>query len=699
MSRSSSKTNHWTDAHAASHGTGSAGAQESRTPEDPWVNQIIGNYRLLKRIGEGATAIVYRATHLQLDRIYALKILHPMIATQPGMRDRFLREAKTAAQLEHENIIFINDFAIDATFGPYMVMEYLEGMTLKEVLEEQGILPLHRILAISLQVCNALSAAHNHGIIHRDLKPENIFLERREDGVERAKILDFGIARLAQSTSSITGDGKLIGTPLYMSPEQCRGQFPLSPASDIYSFGITLYEMLTGAPPFQSDSPHKLIIDHFLATPPDLDYSFPEELRQLQRELLAKEPEERPQSFAQLAVRLRESIEATQASNAPMYATLEEAPIPQAVLDAISVKMGPAASSQAAQGVLPPLQIQNTELYHPSVPDSHDSLTPPPGPYSLGGETATQEQLPSIRKRGRSGSFLSPRDKTSARVPNPHLQQQPVVVKRRETGSHVSPSHDPLINDLEQLFSTPSQEGDAPREVSLSSTAWDVASPLTPQPRSQPTYPPLQTTPLPRDKTRPGSGEHPFFQHPETSTPSTPTNPQALPSRVSQSPDLGAVRRTQAWSESDPIIELQKPKDTASNSLFQRPPTSPFKGNSSAPSLQAPATPPPPTERGPIPVIAPKQHRITGSHEQMTGMPPNASLTPEELEMALFNLDAATEIDLSQAPRRSRRRPGQPKSLYRTWWFWGLLLAGLGLSSYLVYLILSLPALPPILFV
>ncbi len=696
MSRSSSKTNNWTDAHAVSQGTGPAEAHEGRTPEDPWVHQIIGNYRLLKRIGEGATAIVYRASHIQLDRLYALKILHPMIATQPGMRERFLREAKTAAQLEHENIIFINDFAIDATFGPYMVMEYLEGMTLKEVLEAQGIIPLHRILAISLQVCNALSAAHNHGIIHRDLKPENIFLERREDGSERAKILDFGIARLAQSTSSITGDGKLIGTPLYMSPEQCRGQFPLSPASDIYSFGITLYEMLTGAPPFQSDSPHKLIIDHFLATPPNLDYSFPEELRQLQRELLAKEPEERPQSFAQLAVRLRESMEATQTSNAPMYATLEEAPIPQAVLDAISVKMGP-ASSVPAQGAMPPLPIQNTELYHPSVPDSRDSLTPPPGPYSHSGEMATQEQLPSIRKRGRSGSFLSPRDKTSVRVPNPH--QQPVVVKRRETGTHASPSHDPLIHDLEQLFSTPSQESDAPREVSLSSTAWDVASPRPPQPKAQPTYPPLQATPSPHSKARPNSDEHPFFQHPETSTPSTPTNPQTLPSRVSQTPALNAVRRTQAWSESDPIIELQKPKDTASNPLFQRPPTSPFTDHSSAPSLQAPATPHPPTERGPIPVIAPKQHRITGSHEQIPGMPPNASLTPEELEMALFNLDAATEIDLSQAPRRSRRRSGQPKSLYRTWWFWGLLLTGLGLSSYLVYLILSLPALPPLLFV
>ncbi|MEM1009494.1 MAG: serine/threonine-protein kinase, partial [Myxococcota bacterium] len=171
---------------------------------DHLLGQEIGSYRLVERLGEGATAVIYRAEHRRLNIPYAVKILHPLIASRKGMRERFLREAKAAGSLRHENVVFIADFDIAPNIGPYMVMEYLQGETLEAVLQREGALPLERIYPFTQQICSALSAAHEKGIIHRDLKPENIFLVPRKEGSHLVKILDFGIARLTQSSANLT---------------------------------------------------------------------------------------------------------------------------------------------------------------------------------------------------------------------------------------------------------------------------------------------------------------------------------------------------------------------------------------------------------------------------------------------------------------------------------------------------------------
>ncbi|MCK6512890.1 serine/threonine protein kinase, partial [Myxococcota bacterium] len=275
--------------------------------DDPLLGIELGSYRLVERLGEGASAVVYRAEHVRLGIPYAIKILHPIIASRQGMRERFLREAQAAGSLRHENVVFISDFAIDTKIGPYMVMEYLQGETLQAVLEREGALPIERARNIAKQICKALAVAHDTGIIHRDLKPENIFLLNRKGG-ETVKILDFGIARLAQHTHNLTGAGNIVGTPLYMSPEQCRGDGELSKSTDIYSFGVMLFQMLMGHTPFQGDHPQKLLIDHFLVPAPPLPASFPEPLRKLQAELLAKTPEERPPDMETVWRRLADAL-------------------------------------------------------------------------------------------------------------------------------------------------------------------------------------------------------------------------------------------------------------------------------------------------------------------------------------------------------------------------------------------------------
>jgi serine/threonine protein kinase len=363
-------------------------------PADKLIGYQIGNYRLQDQIGEGATAVVYRAQHVSLDRIYAVKILHPILVSRPGMRERFIREAKTAAQLNHENIIAINDFAIDPHLGPYMVMEFLEGQTLQYVIQTQGALPLARILPITLQICRGLSVAHKHGIIHRDLKPENIFLLPRE-GDELIKILDFGIARLTQNTAALTSDGKVIGTPLYMSPEQCQGQTDITPSTDIYSFGIMLFEMLMGHPPFLSDSPHKLIIDHFLADPPSLPPSFPDALRLLQSELLAKKPYNRPPNFEAVAHRLKLAMEPTSPGLSYDLETSREEIIPAHISSTTTPPPKPSVSAHTTTPPPKPGVSAHTTTPPPKSSVSTHTTTPPPRP-GVSAHTTTPPPRPSV---------------------------------------------------------------------------------------------------------------------------------------------------------------------------------------------------------------------------------------------------------------------------------------------------------------
>lgn len=269
----------------------------SGVANDPLLGREVGKYRLVERIGDGAYGEVYRVEHTRLGVSYAAKILHPSFHMQEKALKRFWREAQTTSRLKHENIVSVVDFDVDPQVGPYLVMELLEGETLGHVLREKGALPLLRVRFVAKPICMALQAAHEAGVIHRDLKPDNIFLVSRSNQ-ETVKVLDFGVARLTEGGSeALTGVGQTLGTPEYMSPEQCRGM-ALTPQSDVYCFGVLLFQMLTGHLPFDGTEPHQHMVNHLMTPPPELDASFSEPLRKLMLSLLAKTPEERPQGMA-----------------------------------------------------------------------------------------------------------------------------------------------------------------------------------------------------------------------------------------------------------------------------------------------------------------------------------------------------------------------------------------------------------------
>src|SRR5438105_12306150 len=266
------------------------------------VPQIIaGRFRIECEIGTGGMGTVYRAKHLGLDRPVAVKIIKPEYASDPDVADRFMREARTMARLRHPHAAMIFDAGNLPDGRHFIIMEYVEGQTLSETLESEGRFTPERAVRIASDICDVLAEAHQLGIIHRDLKPSNIMLNER--GV---CVLDFGVAKVlassADSTAShaSTGSGQIIGTPRYMSPEQCLGQ-RVGARSDLYSLGVLLYEMLTGRPPFIDPLPSAVLVKQATAPPPPLPRLRPEVSRSLAlavHTLLAKRPEDRPKTAA-----------------------------------------------------------------------------------------------------------------------------------------------------------------------------------------------------------------------------------------------------------------------------------------------------------------------------------------------------------------------------------------------------------------
>ena len=225
-------------------------------PVDPLIGYILDDkYRIEKRLGIGGMGTVYRARHLLIDRAVAIKVLNPRFVEDEAAQLRFRREARAAGRLQHANAVGVTDFGRTSDGYVYIVMELLEGRTLREVLAKEAPLDTARAVALMLQTAAAVAAAHDAGIIHRDLKPANIFIVQNSEVPAVVKVLDFGIAKLAaealddDDSKSLTLVGAMIGTPRYMSPEQCDG-VELTPAADVYSLGVILYEMLTGVVPF-----------------------------------------------------------------------------------------------------------------------------------------------------------------------------------------------------------------------------------------------------------------------------------------------------------------------------------------------------------------------------------------------------------------------------------------------------------------
>jgi serine/threonine protein kinase len=276
-------------------------------PIDPLIGRTLDEkYRLVERLGTGGMGTVYRATHLLIDRPVAIKVLNPRFVEDEEAQARFRREARAAGRLQHSNAVAVTDFGSTSDGFVYIVMELLEGRTLRDLLAREAPLDTARAVSIMLQTAAAVAAAHEAGIIHRDLKPANIFIVQRKDAPPFVKVLDFGIAKLADSLDdddpkTLTAVGVMIGTPKYMSPEQCDGG-PLTPASDVYSLGIILYEMLTGTTPFTGTSPLAIALKHSREEPrPPREWvvTIPPAIEALVLGALEKNPEDRPQNAAE----------------------------------------------------------------------------------------------------------------------------------------------------------------------------------------------------------------------------------------------------------------------------------------------------------------------------------------------------------------------------------------------------------------
>jgi len=236
------------------------------------INTTVGNYRVTKLLGEGGMGAVYLGEHPVIGRKVAIKVLHSALARDQDIVARFFNEARAIHLIAHPNIVEILDFGQTPDGQPYFIMEYLTGEALSELVA-RGPVSAPEVAVIAEQMCRALWAAHAKGIVHRDLKPHNVQLIEK-DGAPFVKILDFGVAKILAapdgSQSVKTRTGSLMGTPLYMSPEQCKGAGLLDHRTDIYSLGVMIYEMLSGRPPFMAEGIGELFAKHMLEEPPPL---------------------------------------------------------------------------------------------------------------------------------------------------------------------------------------------------------------------------------------------------------------------------------------------------------------------------------------------------------------------------------------------------------------------------------------------
>jgi len=359
-------------------------------PEDPLVGLTLDEkYRLDARIGTGGMGTVYRATHLLIDRPVAVKVLNPHYVEDEAAQTRFRREARAAGRLQHTNAVTVTDFGRTSGGLVYIVMELLEGRTLRDVLAREAPLDTARAVSMMLQVAAAVGAAHDAGIIHRDLKPANIFIVQRKDAPPFVKVLDFGIAKLAAEAvddddpPTLTQVGAMIGTPRYMSPEQCEG-VKLTPAADVYSLGIILYEMLTGTTPFTGTSAIAIAIKHS-TTPPRSPREFvatiPLALEGVILHALEKNPGDRPQdanAFRKELFSIAEQLGLEHATSlsGPTIETLRsagvETPSGRLVIDIERLRESRAAANaaQAAPMASPPVMdsAQNASAYYQPAP-------------------------------------------------------------------------------------------------------------------------------------------------------------------------------------------------------------------------------------------------------------------------------------------------------------------------------------------
>lgn len=315
-------------------------------------DQMVGPYRIIRQVGQGGMATVYKAYHERLDRHVAVKVMHQALLQDPTFHTRFEREAKIIARLDHPHIVPVYDYSeIDGQ--PYLVMKFVEGRTLKHELIKRA-LTVEEIVHILTPIAAALDYAHEMGVLHRDIKPSNIILDARGTPY----LTDFGMARMAQAGDSTISTDMMLGTPQYISPEQALGKTDLDARTDLYSLGVVLYELIVGQVPFSGDTPYSVIHDHIyraLPAPTAINPEVPPEVEAVLVKALAKNPPDRFQTARAMIDALRHAIQASGLHQ----------------LDPERQARASDSLAKLRSDALPPL---------PSIPNPLGDLTPPTAP-------------------------------------------------------------------------------------------------------------------------------------------------------------------------------------------------------------------------------------------------------------------------------------------------------------------------------
>ncbi len=334
--------------------------------DDSLLGQILAEkYRIDERLSEGGMGAVYRGTHVLMDKTVAIKVLHPSLAADEKIVARFSREARAASRISHPHAISVTDFGEGEKGIVFLVMEYLSGQTLKNIIRNEGPLPLARVVEIVKQVGGALEAAHEQGVVHRDLKSDNIMLASTASG-DYAKVLDFGIAKIKEPEGAydphLTSPDHVIGTPQYMSPEQCSQSPDIDARSDIYSLGVIIFEMLVGHVPFTGDSPTAIMLKHLQHPAPSV-LTERDDLPMVVGTVVARALEKRPEDRYQTVIELVEDLTIA-AEMGPVAARFEQPPV--------------AAASPTTVPLLDDLDEETLVRKRVTTP-----MAPPPPPQSI----------------------------------------------------------------------------------------------------------------------------------------------------------------------------------------------------------------------------------------------------------------------------------------------------------------------------
>jgi eukaryotic-like serine/threonine-protein kinase len=413
-------------------------------------------YRIERKVGEGAMGVIFAATHLGLDETVAIKFMRREVQDVEGTLARFANEAKIAARIRSEHVTKVLDVGVSDSLGPFIVMEYLEGRTLADVLYADGPLPPQRLVECVLQACEALAAAHAAEVVHRDVKPDNLFVAR-QGGLDVIKLLDFGISKAPRGGTMLAGEvgrqttSVAMGTPLYMSPEQLRSTADVDSRTDIWSLGAAMYELSCGEPPFKADSVAEIIAAILDDAPAELPPSCPAALRDAIVRCLLKEPAARFQSVGELAQALMPLASADARAHASRASCILRSSLLQAYV---------LPSSPDDAGAPQPI-VGAAELSHGSVPE----LVRPPARQlqsSAWVATATVLALGALGVAARLAQVEGPHGEPLAR-PTGSLQGSATAPRHATAPAGAWPAYaSPGVTSREAPSELPSLSGNEP---------------------------------------------------------------------------------------------------------------------------------------------------------------------------------------------------------------------------------------------